>query len=192
MTTAPSCIDNSWSSIIYTRWSSQHEGLGCHAPMVAPFCCCQCGVYMFTGPFSRLELWLCKCICQQLRTILYGDIKLCQMCEIQFAWNLNPTWHNRWGMHISLNRPRLKSCHAVFDEKIALALRPVAGQRGCPVDMHVVRSRVTKILGGNEFMDPIMLFVRHLTAKKTLKTARCNIIIIASLWNSTDISTALP
>ena len=72
-------------------------------------------------------------------------------------------------MHISLNRPRLKSCHAVFDEKIAPALRPVAGQRGCPVDMHVVRSRVTKIFGGNEFMDPIMLFVRHLTAKKLSK-----------------------
>ena len=41
-----------------------------------------------------------QCICQQLRTILYGDIKQWQLCEIQFAWSLNPVWHNRQGMHV--------------------------------------------------------------------------------------------
>ena len=118
-----------------------------------------------------------QCICQQLRTILYGYIKRCQLCEIQFAWSLNPTWHNKWGMHISLSRPRLKSCHAVFDEKIAPA--PGSGQsldRGAALWMHFVRSRVTKILGGNEFMDSIVLFCKTSYRKKTLETARCNII----------------
>ena len=41
-----------------------------------------------------------QCICQQLRTILYRDIKQWQLCEIQFAWSLNPVWHNRQGMHV--------------------------------------------------------------------------------------------
>ena len=52
--------------------------------------------------------------------ILYG-YKRRQLCEIQFAWSLNSMWHNRWGMHISLNWPILKRCHAVFDWKIAPA-----------------------------------------------------------------------
>ena len=108
-----------------------------------------------------------QCICQQQRTILYGDIKRCQLCEIQFAWSPNPTWHNRRGMHISLKRPRLKSCHAVFDEKIAPA--PVSGQsldRGAALWMHVVRSRVTKNFWGNEFMDSIALFCKTSHRKK--------------------------
>ena len=100
MPSAPSCIDNSWSSIIYTWWSNRHVGLGWHAPMVVPFCCWQCGVYMLAGPFSGLWLVIVQCICQQLRTILYGDIKQWQLCEIQFAWSLNPVWHNRQGMHV--------------------------------------------------------------------------------------------
>ena len=33
MPTAPSYIDNTPSTIIYTRWSSRHEVLGCHPPM---------------------------------------------------------------------------------------------------------------------------------------------------------------
>ena len=108
-----------------------------------------------------------QCICQQLRTIRYGYIKRCQLCEIQFAWNLNPTWHNRWGMHISLNRPRLKSCHAVFDEKIASA--PASGQsvdRGAVMWRHVVRSRLT-IWGAMSSWIQSCYFARHLTAKNS-------------------------
>ena len=33
MPTAPSYIDNTPSTIIYTQWSSRHEVLGCHPPM---------------------------------------------------------------------------------------------------------------------------------------------------------------
>ena len=114
-----------------------------------------------------------QCICQQQRTILYGDIKRCQLCEIQFAWSPNPTWHNRRGMHISLKRPRLKSCHAVFDEKIAPV--PVSGQsldRGAALWMHVVRSRVTKNFGGNEFMDSIALFCKTSHRKKNSRNRK--------------------
>ena len=133
-----------------------------------------------------------QCICQQLRTILYRDIKQWQLCEIQFAWSLNPIWHNRQGIHV-LKPTQIKELSRIFwrENCSGPRLQPVAGQRAA-LWMHVVRSRVTKILGGNEFMDSIGLFLRHLTTKKTLETARCNIIIIASLWNSTDISAALP
>ena len=109
-----------------------------------------------------------QCICQQLRTILYGDIKRCQLREVQIAWSLNPTWHNRWGIHISINRPRLKSCHVVFVEKIAPA--PGSGQsldRRAAMWMHVVRSRVTKILGAMSSWIQSCYFVRHLTVKNS-------------------------
>ena len=64
--------------------------------------------------------------------------------------------------------------------------------------MQAVRSRVTKIWEGNEFMESIVLFCKMSNRKKkkkimwTLKIARCNIIIIALLRNSTYTSTALP
>ena len=54
-----------------------------------------------------------QCICQQLRTILYGDIKQWQLCEIQFAWSLNPIWHNRQGMHV-LKPTQIKELSRIF------------------------------------------------------------------------------
>ena len=113
----------------------------------------------------RLFTVILQCICQHLRTIHYED-KQRQLCEIQFAWSLNPTWHNKWGMHISLNWPRLKSCQAVFDKKIAPA--PDSSQ-SLDWGMHAVRSHVTKIWGANDFMDSIVLFCETSYHKKLSK-----------------------
>ena len=113
-----------------------------------------------------------QCICQQLRTILYGDIKWWQLCEIQFAWSLNPIWHNRQGMHV-LKPTEIKELSRIFwrENCSGPRLRPVAGQRAA-LWMHVVRSRVTKIFGDNEFTDSIRLFLRHLTTKKNSRNRK--------------------
>ena len=44
-----------------------------------------------------------------------GSEKPSQMCEIQSVWSC-PMWPSRWGMHISIDWPRLKSCQAACDE----------------------------------------------------------------------------
>ena len=110
-----------------------------------------------------------QCICQQLRTILYGDIKQWQLCEIQFAWSLNPVWHNRQGIHVLIPTEIKELSRILWRENCSgPRLQPwVAGQRAA-LWMHVVRGRVTKIFGGNEFMDSIGLFLRHLTTKNSL------------------------
>ena len=148
---------------------------------VSTWCRSVVGGVVCTCEQSHLADFDCDCA-MHLSTseILYGD-KRRQLCEIQFAWSLNPTWHNRRGLHIyiSLNWPRLKSCHAVFRRENCSGpgLRSVTGQRTAK-RMQAVRSHVTKIW----------------VASKTSysRNARCYIIIIASLWNSTDISAVLP
>ena len=109
MPSAPSCIDNSWSSIIYKRWSNRHEGLGWHAPMVVPFCCWQCGVYMLAGPFSGLWLWLCNAFVNNW--------------EQFFTEILNSGNCVKYNLHeaLILYGTTGKSCHAFCDEKIAPA-----------------------------------------------------------------------
>ena len=135
-----------------------------------------------------------QCICQQLRTILYRYIKQWQLCEIQFAWSLNPIWHNRQGMHV-LKPTQIKELSRIFwrENCSGPRLQPLSLDKGLPCGCMLSGVELLKFFGGgNEFMDSIGLFLRHLTTKKNLETARCNIIIIASLWNSTDISAALP
>ena len=48
------------------------------------------------------------------RFVVYNTEKRSQMCEIHFVWSC-PTWPSRWGMRISIDWPRLKSCQAVCD-----------------------------------------------------------------------------
>ena len=49
------------------------------------------------------------------RFLVYNMEKRSQMCEIHFVWSC-PTWLSRWGMRISIDWPRLKSCQAICDE----------------------------------------------------------------------------
>ena len=59
----------------------------------------------------------CACVMRPLshRFVNYNTEKWSQMCEIHFVWSC-PTWPSRWGMRISIDWPRLKSCQAVCDE----------------------------------------------------------------------------
>ena len=49
------------------------------------------------------------------RFVVYNMEKPSQMCEIHFVWSC-PTGPSRWGMCISIDWVRLKSCQAVCDE----------------------------------------------------------------------------
>ena len=81
------------------------------------------------------------------RFVVYNTEKWSQMCEIHFVWSC-PTWPSRWGMRISIDWPRLKSCQAVCDECTGGAI--FSGQSrdaGC-FDMGSWReSCVTKLWG---------------------------------------------
>ena len=61
----------------------------------------------------------CECAC--VRRLLRREICCLQHGETEsnvwntFVWSC-PTWPSRWGMRISIDWPRLKSCQAVYDE----------------------------------------------------------------------------
>ena len=61
----------------------------------------------------------CECAC--VRRLLRREICCFQHGETEsnvwntFVWSC-PTWPSRWGMRISIDWPRLKSCQAVCDE----------------------------------------------------------------------------
>ena len=66
-----------------------------------------------------------------------------------FVWSC-PTWPSRWGMRISIDWPRLKSCQAVCDECMKgeiYSSRSLSRDAGCSAMWPLRESRVTKILG---------------------------------------------
>ena len=46
---------------IYTRWSSRHEGLGCHAPMIKTFACHHHAVHPNDNALCCAMLWFGQC-----------------------------------------------------------------------------------------------------------------------------------
>ena len=62
-----------------------------------------------------------------------------------FVWSC-PTWPSRWGMHISIDWPRLKSCQAVCDECMRGEIYS-SRDAGCSALWTWRDSRVTKIWG---------------------------------------------
>ena len=96
------------------------------------------------SPGARLcEQWGHGCVNNGAR--LCASARLCRGSPVNvwntFVWTC-PTWPSRWGMRISIDWPRLKSCQAVCDEcmrgEIYSSLSRDAGWRD---------SRVTKIWG---------------------------------------------
>ena len=67
--------------------------------------------------YARFEVMSAHAWCDRSVTDLLFTTreKRSQMCEIHFVWSC-PTWPSRWGMRISIDWPRLKSCQAVCDE----------------------------------------------------------------------------
>ena len=64
-----------------------------------------------------------------------------------FVWSC-PTWPSRWGMHISIDWPRLKSCQAVCDECTRGEIySSLSGDAGCLAMWSWRESCVTKIWG---------------------------------------------
>ena len=53
--------------------------------------------------------------CSGERFVVYNTKKPSQVCEIHFVWSC-PIWPSRWGMRISIDWLRLKSCYTVCDE----------------------------------------------------------------------------
>ena len=92
------------------------------------------------------------CECARVRRLLRREICCLQHGETEsnvwntFVWNC-PTWPSRWGMRISIDWPRLKSCQAVCDECMKGEIYSQA-YRGMRAAMWTWReSRVTKICG---------------------------------------------
>ena len=64
-----------------------------------------------------------------------------------FVWSC-PTWPSRWGMHISIDWPRLKSCQAVCDECTRGEIySSLSRDAGCLAVWSWRESCVTKIWG---------------------------------------------
>ena len=64
-----------------------------------------------------------------------------------FVWSC-PTWPSRWGMHISIDWPRLKSCQAVCDECTRGEIySSLSRDAGCLAMWSWRESCVTKIWG---------------------------------------------
>ena len=97
--------------------------------------------------YARLE-GECACVTRpQATELLFTTEKPSQMCEIHFVWSC-PTWHSRWGMRISIDGPRLKSCQVVCDECMRGEI--CSGQSrdaGCFATWGWRKSCITKIWG---------------------------------------------
>ena len=68
-----------------------------------------------------------------------------------FVWSC-PTWPSRWGMHISIDWPRLKSCQAVCDECTRGEIySSLSRDAGCLAMWSWRESCVTKIWGSGSW-----------------------------------------
>ena len=93
----------------------------------------------------------CECAC--VRRMLSREICCLQHGETEsnvwntFVWSC-PTWPNRWGMRISIDGPRLKSCQAVCDECMRGEIySSLSLDAGCLAMWSWRESGVTKIWG---------------------------------------------
>ena len=115
-----------------------------------------------------------------------------------FVWSC-PTWPSRWGMHISIDWPRLKSCQAVYDECTRGEIySSLSRDAGCLAMWGWRESCVTKIWGSGawsrirvisfryhgfpystigDFLDPNIRVIRgpYCTRKSPFKATLVNI-----------------
>ena len=85
--------------------------------------------------------------CSGERFVVYNTEKRSQNVWNTFVWSC-PTWPSRWGMRISIDWPRLKSCQAVCDECMGAEIySSLSRDAGCSAMWTWGESRVTKIWG---------------------------------------------
>ena len=102
-----------------------------------------------------------------------GSEKPSQMCEIRFIWSC-PMWPSRWGMRISINWPRLKSCKADCDEWTRWEICSSQSQDGGCFDIWGWRGlHVTKIWGFHVWWR-FVLFLFATTMMFILPQHSCN------------------
>ena len=175
-------INNEKSVIFYVRDSPKscpgfHPVSFCYWPT--------CGVYMLAEPSSGL----CDCA-MHLSTseILYGD-KRRQLCEIQFTWS-DVAQQERNAYFFKLTE--IKELSRSFRrENLLRPWAPVSRwTAGLPCGCRL--SGVMLLKFGWQWVHGFNRVTMYFVRRLTLETARCNIVIIASLWNSTDISAVLP
>ena len=99
-----------------------------------------------------------------VRRLLRREICCLQHGEMEsnvwntFVWSC-PKWPSRWGMRISINWPRLKSCQAVCDECMRGEIySSLSRDAGCSAMWTWRESRVTKIWG-SEYDHGFVLFL---------------------------------
>ena len=104
-------------------------------------------MYLYCTRSNKVFVFVC------VRRLLRREICCLQHGETEsnvwntFVWSC-PTWPSRWGMRISIDWPRLKSCQAVCDECMRGEIySSLSRDAGCSAMWTWRGSRVTKIWG---------------------------------------------